>query len=494
MAALDNPTAPRRLAALGLLLAAGALLAPAGRAQAPGGETYYVRQPEIAVPFYPDKSGRLRQVQLFVSTDQGRDWQFALNANPADGRFPPYVAPADGVYWFAVRVIDQQGRYIPELLEQLTLQKDLRKVVVDRKPPVVSLRQVPERHPQYPADGITVEWDVRDENLDLVRFELTYRMPGGDWQRELKAVPQVRGMQSWRIQPGTRMEVRLRVADRAGNEETAYTTVGLTADGRPLDPPPGAVSGSATGGGLREPVYVNNLQISIPYTISSRPPSGFSAFDLWYSKDKGQKWTKAPREEGSSPFPDSVPASPGGPAEALKGQFRFNADAPGEYGFLIVARNGVGIGSPDPKSGDLPSHRVVADIEKPTVKVKVQRGAGAGARPVRPEDVRNVAIEWFAKDENLIDKPVMIEYAEVKNKSTPPAEADWKPIEGHAGPFDKSGAFTWTVGPKGPFCFYVRARATDKAGNTNTDQWPDAVLVDLEHPSIIIGDVGSAGK
>ena len=56
------------------------------------------------------------------------------------------------------------------------------------------------------------------------------------------------------------------------------------------------------------------------------------------------------------------------------------------------------------------------------------------------------------------DRPVTLQYAEVKDASAQPAEADWKPIEGQPGPFDRSGSFTWTIGPKGPFQFHIRLR------------------------------------
>jgi hypothetical protein len=479
MAAPDIACAPRRLAALARLLLAAALLAPAAARAQGAPETRYTRLPEIRIPFARETGGRIRVVQLFVARDRGRDWQHVLNANPADGYFPPYVAPDDGTYLFAVRAIDLQGQYLPPLLEQLTPQL---RIILDRKPPVISLKQVPDRRPEYP-NVVTVEWDVRDENLDLRRFALEYRVPGHDWQREASAAAKPMGMQSWMLQPGERMEVRLRAGDLAGNEEVATTWVGLTADGRPLDPPPGAAAGSGAGGGQREPYYVNSLQVSLPYKLAKMPDSGLSVFELWYTRNKGQTWTKAPKSEGA-PTPGSLPASPGAPVtEALAGTLVFTADGPGEYGFVIVARNGVGIGPADPKPGDLPQYRVVVDTEPPKVRVTAEHGQGY--------EVRNVRVQWSADDPHLADKPVKLEYAEVKGTAQP-AESDWKPIEGHEGPQDRSGLFTWTIGSKGPFRFYVRAKAADKAGNVGGDQ-KGPVVVDLEQPTVIIEGIGPAG-
>ena len=61
------------------------------------------------------------------------------------------------------------------------------------------------------------------------------------------------------------------------------------------------------------------------------------------------------------------------------------------------------------------------------------------------------------------------------------------------GPQDRIGGFTWVVGPKGPFRFHIRAKAVDKAGNTDTDQTREPVLVDLEHPKVIIQGIGAGG-
>ncbi len=212
-------------------------------------------------------------------------------------------------------------------------------------------------------------------------------------------------------------------------------------------------------------------------------------FDLWYTQDKGRTWTKVPKTgDAAGGGAGTLPAAPGaGGTEAAVGKLIFDATAQGEYGFLIVARNGVGIGDPDPRPGDPPRYRVVVDTEPPRVQVKVQRGQGY--------DVRNVRIEWAADDPNLADRPVTIEYAEVKGDA-PPAEADWKPIpaDGLSGRLDRSGVQVWTVGRNGPFKFLIRAKAEDRAGNVGVDQWREPVLVDLEHPSVNITGIEPAGR
>lgn len=474
MAAPDNPTAPRRLAAPArLLLALAVWLAPAA---SPAQDVHYTNRPEIRIPFERNTSGRIREVQLFISTDGGRDWRNVSSANPAEGYFPLYRAPADGTYLFAVRTLDVQGRTYPETLSDLQVQQ---RVVVDQKPPEVRLRQIADSRPGV----VTVEWEVRDDNLDLRRFALEWRVAGGDWRRELQATPAPTGTQSWQWSPGARLDVRLRVFDRAGNDGMLQIVAGLTADGQPLTTgPAGGGSGGSGSPGIR---YVNTLKISIPYRITRMPPSGFSVFDLWYTTDRGgQRWFKAPKKDDGPPSPTSQPLSPGEGAGGPEKVWLFEADKPGLYGFRFITRNGVGIGDDDPKPGDMPTSWVMVDTEEPQVRLKAQPGKGY--------DVRNVRIEWSAEDPNLEDRPVTIEYAKVEG-NTPPTEADWKPIEGLAGPQNKSDSFTWTVGPSGPFRFHIRALARDKAGNVGKAQTPQPLIVDLEHPGVEIIDVKPAG-
>jgi hypothetical protein len=461
-------------------IAVALYLACPAAAQSTDAQLYYTRQPEMRIPFQRDAVNRLKQVQLYVSTDQGRNWQLVQTAPPDAGFFPPYTAANDGTYWFAVRALDFQDRPSPANLGQLSPQL---KIVLDRKPPSVSLRQITDGRPNI----VTIEWDVRDESFDPRKFSLEYRVSGSDWQREAAAEGKPAGTQSWRLEPGVRMDVRLRATDKAGNDAEQTLPVGLTSDGRPFDPPPQSNNTSTTGsapatgpGGVR---YSNSLRISLGYRIDRRPPSGMS-FDLWYTKDRGATWKKAPRTGDAA---GDMPPAPGTSTEGTAGKLIFEADSQGEFGFLIVARNGVGIGDTDPRSGDQPRYRVIVDTEAPKVAIKVQRGQGY--------DVRNVRIEWSADDPNLADRPVTIEYAEVK-PDVPPAETDWKPIpaDGLSGRLDRSGVQVWTVARGGPNRFMIRAKAEDRAGNVGSDQWREHVLVDLEHPSVNITSIDPVAR
>src|SRR5262245_2782023 len=205
-------------------------------AQVPGGaKTYFTNQPSIVIPFSQDGLAQVKQVNLFYSTDQGQSWQWHDSAQPGSAKFKTFLAPQDGTYWFAVQSIDLQNQRTPATLGQLVPQV---KVIVDRRPPSVVLRQAVADH----ANRVGVEWDIRDEHLDIPgrgKFALDYRIEGvTDWIRENSATPGASGRQQWEgLTAGQRMTVRLRVTDAAGNEGNEQTII--TLDGRPQVAPGG---------------------------------------------------------------------------------------------------------------------------------------------------------------------------------------------------------------------------------------------------------------
>ena len=138
------------------------------------GDISYTKQTSFRIPFQTDPSEkRLKQVQLYYSTDQGQSWHPYTSVMP-EQKFFDFTASADGVYWFAVRTVDADGRGNP-----LTMQgvRPGLKVCVDTQPPTIRLRAL------APRDGeVGVEWDVRDENLDAISLRLEYRLPAvAEW-------------------------------------------------------------------------------------------------------------------------------------------------------------------------------------------------------------------------------------------------------------------------------------------------------------------------
>jgi hypothetical protein len=405
---------------------------------------------------------------LYVSTDSGREWQPCAEAAPTDRYFRDYNAPGDGTYWFAVRSVDTFDQYNPPSLAQLTPEV---KVVVDTRAPVISLQQVSDSRRGF----VSVEWDVRDENLDLGKFVVEYRIPGKtEWLRNDQIVPGIKGAASWNFDPGVQFDVRLRAADRAGNVGEATLALGAGGDGRST-PRIGGNTGVTSG-----VEYVNTRTINIKCNVSVGI-SGRKDFDLWYTRDGGRAWVKAPKKLEDPGIPAERAGEIAGSTAAVK--LIFEADADGLYGFTVVLRNGVGVGDPDPRPGDPPRFSVVVDTIAPTMRLKVTPGTGA--------DMRNVTVQWESQDNNLGDRPVLLEYAEVKSGGQvggTPNYGDWKPLPNLPGRQDRSGIHVWTIGREGPFHFVIRASAVDKAQNKTEEVIKEPIIIDLEHPRVdVIG-------
>jgi len=430
------------LLGLGVLLTA----TPAG-AQAPADELTYSQKQVFRIPFQAEAGPtRLKEVQLYYSTDQGRTWQPYASAAPEQGWFK-FTAERDGLYWFAVRTLDADGRPFPASMEGA--RPGLR-VVVDSQPPVIDLRALPSR------DGMVgVAWDIRDDNLDLATLLIEYRLPATAEWRPLRVDPAAAGQHYWRAETNGTLDVRLQVRDRAGNSADKVIPVAGAQDYRPSadavksDPPR---SPAPAGPAVR---MVNSKHISLNYEVKEKGRSGVSAVELWYTQD-GRNWQKY----------DEKPYNP---------PYVIDVSDEGLFGFTLVIRSGVGLSERPPQVGDPPQVWVEVDLTKPVVRlqgVEVGRGADSG----------KLTIVYQASDKNLVRQPITLSFAET-------AAGPWRPIVTNA---ENTGRYVWQMPQDVPYQFLVRVEAADRAGNIGSDETVKAVAVDLTLPKGVILDVGPA--
>ncbi len=410
------------------------LLAGAAHAQAPVGKIFYSRQFVFRIPFETDPGNRrLKQIQLYFSADFGKSWQPYANATPDKPGFE-FRAEKDGIYWFALRTIDLEGRAYPPSVD--ALQPGL-KVCVDSQPPLVTVRPLPPRE-----GNVGVEWDVRDDNLDLTSFRLEYHVAGGvDWL-PLAVEGAASGQHYWN--PGTNagLEVRLRVRDLAENWGEAKTPVlpgNTSVQGSLPDP----VIPSAASVPVR---LVKSKKFSLNYEIKEKGPSGVKEIELWYTPD-GRNWQLYRKEPPTPPFLVEVTSE-------------------GRYGFTLIARSGVDLSDRPPQVGDPPQAWIEVDVTKPVVRL-------LGADVDRASELRNLSIVWTASDKNLGRQPITLSYAQQ-------ADGPWTEIV----KTENTGRYVWQMPQGVPYRFYVRVEATDQAGNVGLDQTKAAVLVDLVRPKV----------
>jgi hypothetical protein len=422
------------------------------RGQTVTGDISYTKQTFFRIPFQTDPSERrLKQVQLYYSTDQGQTWH-PYNSVTPDQRFFDFQASGDGVYWFAVRTVDADGRGNP--LNMQGARPGL-KVCVDTQPPTIRLKPLP------PRDGeVGVEWDVRDDNLDMTSLRLEYRVPSVVEWLPLSGELSITGQRYWKPAAPGAMEVRLKARDRADNWNEEKTTVSAGSftsqplDGRrPIDPPaPVRQEGAAHEAGS---TLVNSKRISLNYELKEVGPSKVSLVELWVTRD-GRTWQKFKEDTGMG---QSGPQPP----------FIVEVNEEGQYGFTLVARSGVGLGERPPQVGDPPQVWVEVDLTKPVVRI-------LSVDPPRTVEDRNLTVTWSASDKNLGRQPITLSYAEQ-------AEGPWTSI---AINLDNTGRYVWAMPLNVPFRIYVKVEATDRAGNVGSAQTANPILVDLSKPKVTI--------
>jgi hypothetical protein len=192
-------------------------------------------------------------------------------------------------------------------------------------------------------------------------------------------------------------------------------------------------------------VMVNNRRIRLNYGISDVGPSGISAVELWATRD-GRTWQRYSNEP-----------PPAGPLVV-------HVAEEGRYGFYLVVKNGVGLTSPSPKTGDLPQLWVEVDETAPTVRlqeINVHKGSKGSLR-----------ITWSATDPNLMCRPITLSMA---TSNTGP----WTPI---ATNLENTGEYVWQMTKEVPYQFYIRVEATDRAGNVGVSCTHEPIKVDLVRP------------
>ncbi|MBI1915996.1 MAG: hypothetical protein HYS12_14860 [Planctomycetes bacterium] len=417
------------------LLVAALAVSP-GRTQEDN--VFYSRQMTFRIPFQVDPGDRrVQKVLLSVSEDNGRTFQPAGEAAPAANGFL-FRARHDGWYYFGVQTRDQERRLYPPSLEGTA--PGLR-VLVDTVPPDVVLRPLKSSRP----NEIGVEWDIRDDNLDLSTLTLHYRGDKQDWvPRNLPR--QLSGQFYWDPGLAGPVEVRLQVQDKAKNLGEA--TVWVRGEGTPVhrgDPGPVRAEPSLP----RDVRKVNSTRISLNYKVDDVGPSGVKAVEVWMTRDT-QDWKLQVTDTTRNP-PVVV-----------------DVGTEGRYGFTLIARSGVDLAEQPPQKGEPPQIWVEVDLTKPTVQIRdviVGRGADTG----------KLTIRWQASDKNLSQRPISISYA------VRPDEGKWTPISEATG-IDNTGQFVWTMPGGVPYEFSVRVEALDEAGNVGEARTPQTVKVDLALP------------
>lgn len=197
-----------------------ALVALLGAAAGVLAETWPLnhRQMQIPIRIEPARRGEIKELQLWYSTDEGRNWSQGGAATPDKEAFT-FNAPNDGVYWFGLIIERKDGSKEPANAFKLTPSM---KVIVDTTRPVARAFSADRQ-----GDEVLVRWEIQEANPDWGSMKLEYRtaeMPSWMWNA-IPAKGVANGKAQFRPTQNGPMQVRLQVKDQAGNETVTQKEV-----------------------------------------------------------------------------------------------------------------------------------------------------------------------------------------------------------------------------------------------------------------------------
>ncbi|WP_145083971.1 hypothetical protein [Aureliella helgolandensis] len=174
-------------------------------------EAMFLPYARFKIPFSIDAHGaEPSQVQLWVSTDEGANWQMHGTAN-SEQRFFEFRAASEGIYWFSVRTLDPGGVETPS-------DKPPLKVQIDTSKPRAAVRGDIDSTGRF-----IVDVRVQDEFLNLATASLRMRTDrNSNWQDvSLEDFESIDGIfeahASPKLEPCREVALAFTIADRAGN-------------------------------------------------------------------------------------------------------------------------------------------------------------------------------------------------------------------------------------------------------------------------------------
>ena len=110
------------------------------------------------------------EVQLYVSQDLGKSWQFHSRQSTDLEEFP-FFAEQDGTYWFALKTLNRDRRLIPDG----AIVKPELEIIVDTKKPELDFRIESDA-----AGRVACRWKATDKNIRPDSLEILYQpgLPG----------------------------------------------------------------------------------------------------------------------------------------------------------------------------------------------------------------------------------------------------------------------------------------------------------------------------
>ena len=502
------------------------------------------RQVVIPIQLKPERQNEVRELLLFVSTDDGKSWNQEARVTPDKKGFR-FGAPTDGRYWFTVCDVDFNGRRTPQDLNGVPPGLIIN---IDTRPPLVKFRSS-----DRIGDEISVVWHIEEENPDPSTLKLEFR-PASDetapWNN-VPITPGPDGQAKFHVNTPGPVMVRMSFQDRAANQAQAINVVGANASSTsgygaaPMPPTslygagPMPPSGSNTRGGSIVPVEIDpsaasaaapppkvEQPLTAPERTTATTPASPPAPSLTPIASSSPGSGLPPRDSFSGAHDAGVASSGSGSPATPRPQMRntqlvnskqitlsYDVLRAGPSGvrraFLYMTDND-GQTWQEVGRDELGALKVTANLPGEGTfgfRIVLESGAGLSKGPPQPGDQPELRVEvdltppevilyapaphpnhrdtlilrWQATDKNLASNLVDLEYAEKE-------EGPWTKIAA----VPNSGQYDWKLPVKMPVRVYLRAVARDLAGNIGEARTGQPQLIDLYKPEGAILNISGA--
>jgi hypothetical protein len=200
------------------------LLLAAGAAQP---DVWNMNQNRFQIPirFDAQRRAEIRELDLYVSHDQGQTWNMEGKATP-DKEFFPYTAKDDGPYWFTVAIIDLKGRQEPANIMTAPVGQ---RIMVDTVKPQIELNA------DRQGEEIRVSWRITELHPNPATLKLEYgETAEGPWT-SLPITPGPTGEAKF-VNPAA-VIVRIQMQDMAENVGQAVKQVAAVVGNVAFAPP-----------------------------------------------------------------------------------------------------------------------------------------------------------------------------------------------------------------------------------------------------------------
>jgi hypothetical protein len=497
------------------------------------------RNLRIPIGIHPSKRAEIKQLVLYVSSDQGKSWQKEAVVPPENDEFLFY-APADGMYWLKVAIVNKQGKQEPE---EVGIGPPDQKVLIDTLGPMVVITSA-----KREGSEVAVGWEIQEEYPDPASLKLEYRpadAPTGPWLSvpvERKLINQAR------LHPTTSgpLVVRLQMKDLAGNLSYKVADVpgigGITAasykasaadNPTPAPAPPPSVIDPPPPVKTPPTPEIKNVvpphtpdapptheSANLPPSVPPAPTAPAATPPPSEPEPKVIARSESPRRSPQPPLvPPAAPAQEGSQATLPVPHLVNNPDVVLNYKLDKVGPSGIGsvelwLTENDgqswqrwaeyPEVKDLSGgvkYRGSVTLPREGIygfRMVVKSKAGRGQPAPRPGEAPELRIELDTTPPDVVlleprpdpeHKDALLLQWKVRDRNLDAMPITLEYADQRTGPwqsivsntYDTPEGYSWKV-PQGKVSVYLRLRVRDRAGNEGLAVTEKAQLVDLSEP------------